>query len=159
MKTPTASTHEFASSAKAEIQRELDGYAAGVSLQHVVIERIDVPPEVNEAIELVASAIRERDRLILDSRKTATAMIPDSEKRAADIVTEANLRASEILSKTRGEVARFEAAYKSYRSDPAGVVESLHHGMLRAALPKAGSVIMAPENDQQGSSVILFNQR
>ena len=155
----TGSTHELASSTKDGIQRELDGYGAGVSLQEVVVERIVVPPGVNDAVEAVASAIRERDRLILDARKTATAMRPESEKRAADIISDANLRAAENLSKSREEVARFQAAYKSYRTDPAGVVERLHQDMLRVALPKAGSVILAPDNNRQNSSVIFFNQR
>lgn len=155
----TAGTSELASSVAQDVQRELDAYGAGVSIQEVIFKKVVVPPGVGDAIEDVASAIRESDRLILDAQKTATAMTPDSEKRAADIVSEANKRATEILAKSREEIARFNAAYASYQTDPAGVVEQLYQDMLRTALPRAGSVIVTPEDGRQNASIVYFNQR
>ncbi len=78
------------------MQRVLDSYQAGVTIQGIAIKQADPPAEVNEAFKDVTAA----------------------QQQAQSYINQANAYATQLTQRAQGEAAAFDKVYEQYRLAP-----------------------------------------
>ncbi len=130
------------SDAEHEIQRVLDLYGAGVRIQTVQLQDVEPPEPVKDAFAAVASAVQDRERLILDARGHAEQVIPEARGQAEQTVNEAKAYHAERTLIAEGETERFTALLSEYRRQPEVTRQRLYIETLEQVLPGIDKVVI-----------------
>lgn len=104
---------------KAEIQKAMDDYQAGISIASVNLQDAQPPEEVQGAFEDAIRAREDKQRLINEAEAYSNEVIPKSRGAAARIVQEAEAYAAEKVAKAKGETERFDQLLVEYEKNPA----------------------------------------
>lgn len=130
------------SDAQVEIQRVLDSYGAGVQIQTVQLQDVEPPEPVKDAFAAVASAVQDRERMILDARGHAEQVIPEARGQAEQTLNEATAYRSERILFAEGETDRFRALLGEYRKSPEVTRQRLYIEALEEILPGIDKVVI-----------------
>jgi len=105
------------------MQRVLDGYRSGVSVQGVAIQQADPPAEVNDAFKEVTAAQQD----------------------AKSYVNQANAYALQLTAKAQGESAAFDKVYEQYKLAPEVTRRRMYYETMEQVLSKVDkTVVEAP---------------
>ena len=93
-------------------------YNIGIEVNQVLIQNIDVPPEVSAAYEDVNNAKNEQTRKLDEGEKYKNEVVPAAEAKAYKMIQDAEAYKAEVIAKANGEVAVFNAVYDKYKLSP-----------------------------------------
>jgi membrane protease subunit HflK len=135
---------------KASIEREalerlqalLERYGAGIDVQSVQLQDVEVPDPVKEAFRDVVSAEQDRARLILEAEVYTEQIVPRARGEAEALVNEATGYRDQQVLRAQGEATRFEALLVEYRKAPEVTRERLYIEALEQVLPRMEKVIV-----------------
>jgi modulator of FtsH protease HflK len=102
------------------MQRVLDGYHSGISVQGVSIQQADPPAEVNEAFKEVTAAQQD----------------------AKSYVNQANAYALQLTAKAQGEAAAFDKVYGQYKLAPEVTRRRMYYETMEQVLSKVDKTIV-----------------
>jgi membrane protease subunit HflK len=102
------------------MQRVLDGYRSGISVQGVSIQQADPPGEVNEAFKEVTAAQQD----------------------AKSYVNQANAYALQLTAKAQGEAAAFDKVYEQYKLAPDVTRRRMYYETMEQVLSKVDKTII-----------------
>jgi membrane protease subunit HflK len=102
------------------MQRVLDGYRSGISVQGVSIQQADPPGEVNEAFKEVTAAQQD----------------------AKSYVNQANAYALQLTAKAQGEAAAFDKVYEQYKLAPEVTRRRMYYETMEQVLSKVDKTIV-----------------
>ncbi|MCP4593311.1 MAG: FtsH protease activity modulator HflK [bacterium] len=96
-------------------QELLDAYGAGIWLLGGNLQVVDPPVPVMEAFKDVASAKKDKERLVDEAREYASRILPEARGRAQQVVSKAKGISADRLSRARGDTDRFLSLFEEYR--------------------------------------------
>ncbi|NRA04241.1 MAG: FtsH protease activity modulator HflK [Myxococcales bacterium] len=128
--------------AQLEIQRLLDSYGAGVLVQTVQLQDVEPLEPVKDAFAAVASAVQDRERVILDARGYAEQVIPEARGEAERTLNQAKAYRSERILIAEGKTDRFTALLFEYLKQPEVTRQRLHLETLEEVLPGIDKVVI-----------------
>jgi membrane protease subunit HflK len=100
------------------MQKTLDSYGAGVSVQQVQMQKVDPPAQVIDAFRDVQAARADLERLQNEAQTYANRVVPDARGRAAQILQVAEGYKEQAIAEAKGQSARFLSVYDEYKKAP-----------------------------------------
>lgn len=102
------------------MQRVLDSYQAGVTIQGIAIKQADPPAEVNEAFKDVTAA----------------------QQQAQSYINQANAYATQLTQRAQGEAAAFDKVYEQYRLAPDVTRRRMYYETMEQVLQRVDKTII-----------------
>ena len=99
---------------KAELQRVLDEFNAGIIIVRVKLQKADPPREVVDAFNEVQRAKADMERFKNEAEAYRNEIIPQARGEAAQKLQDAEAYQAAVVNKAKGEAERFNSVYKAY---------------------------------------------
>ena len=112
--------------AKRRMQYVLDQYHAGVLVQQVQLQSVDVPSQVLAAYRDLTAAQQDQQRLVNEAETYANRVVPEAEGAASRIVAEAKAYREQTVADANGQTSRFNQVYAQYKNAPAVTRERMY---------------------------------
>ena len=125
-----------------EMQKILDSYDIGISLQAVRLQDVTPPETVKPAFNDVNEARQEKERLINEAEKYRNQVIPKAKGEAEQTIAEAEAYRAERTNKAKGGASRFTAVRKEYEKAKDVTRRRLYLEAVEEVLPKLGNVFV-----------------
>ena len=100
------------------MQKTLDLYGAGVTINNVTMQKVDPPGEVIDAYRDVQAARADQERARNEAEGFANTIIPQARGNAARIVQDAEAYRQQSIAEASGQAKRFTSVLAQYRSAP-----------------------------------------
>jgi membrane protease subunit HflK len=124
------------------MQRTLDKYQAGVTVDAVQIQNANPPSEVVPAYQDIARAGQDAQSYINDANKYRNRVVNEAKGDAAKIIQAAEGYRQQVVKEAQGEGARFDELYAQYRKAPAVTKERLYIQSMQQILSHTHKVIV-----------------
>ncbi len=147
----TAERKVIEPAAKELIQKVLDDYKAGVSIQQVQLLSVDPPEQVISAFRDVTAAQQDQDRLRNEAEAYANRVVPEARGASARIVQEAEGYREQTVAEAKGQAARFTQVYDEYRKAPEVTRERMYLETMERVLGGVSKIII----DQNGGQGVV----
>lgn len=151
----TDKREEIASDIQSELQNLLNGYGTGMRIINVRLQEVTPPNDnVAAAFDDLNSAIQDKERTILDSRRYENDQMPRAQGQAQKILNEAEGYKQSRILQAEGDVSRFLAVLDRYQLGP-GVTEArLYIETMEEILPNLHKIVLT---EQAGGLLSLLN--
>jgi len=100
------------------MQKTLDSYGAGISIQQVQMQKVDPPAQVIDAFRDVQAARADLERLQNEAQTYANRVVPDARGRASQILQVAEGYKEQAVAEAKGQSSRFLKVYDEYKKAP-----------------------------------------
>jgi len=145
--------------AQEELQKILDEYETGIRVVNVRLQNVVPPDPVKGAFNEVNEAQQEKERLINQAQETYNREIPKAKGEAERTINGARGFALERVNRAKGEVARFSAVLKEYRTTREVTKQRLYLEAYQTILPNAKQIYII-DSEQKGLLPLLqLNQQ
>jgi membrane protease subunit HflK len=124
------------------MQRILDNYRAGVTIDAVQIQNASPPAEVVPAYQDIAKAGQDAQSSVNDANTYRNRVVNEARGDAAKIVQAAQGYREQVVREAQGQAARFNQLYAQYRRAPAVTRERLYIEMMQEVLSHSHKVIV-----------------
>jgi len=124
------------------MQRTLDTYKAGVTIDAVQIQNANPPQDVVPAYQDIARAGQDAQSYINDANKYRNRVVNEAKGDAAKIIQAAEGYQQQVVKEAQGEGARFDELYAQYRKAPAVTKERLYIQSMQQILSHTHKVIV-----------------
>ncbi len=132
------------------LQRILDDYGAGISIERVQLQRAEAPPPVIDAFNDVQRARQDKERLQNEAEAYENRIVPTARGEAASVIQQATAYKERVVKEAQGESSRFIDIYDSYKTAPEVTRRRLYIETLRDVLGKANKIIIDEKEGGQG---------
>ncbi len=127
---------------QAILQRILDDYDTGVSIQAVQLQDVDPPEAVAAAFKDVASAKEDREKLINQAQSYQNDIIPKAKGEAAQMVNQAQGYAQARIARAEGEANRFIKTLKEYNQAKDVISKRIYIETMEEIMPGMNKIII-----------------
>ncbi|MEO8927392.1 MAG: FtsH protease activity modulator HflK [Caulobacteraceae bacterium] len=124
------------------MQRILDSYHAGVTIDAVQIQNANPPAEVVPAYQDIAKAGQDAQSSINDANTYRNRVVNEAKGDAAKIVQAAQGYREQVVREAQGQADRFNQVYAQYRRAPAVTRERLYIQTMQQVLSHTHKVII-----------------
>ena len=124
------------------MQRILDTYKAGITIDAVQIQNANPPKEVVPAYQDIARAGQDAQSSINDANKYRNRVVNEAKGDAAKITQAAEGYREQVVKEAQGEAARFDELYAQYRRAPAVTRERIYIQSMQQILSHTHKVIV-----------------
>jgi membrane protease subunit HflK len=100
------------------MQKTLDTYNAGISVQQVQLQKVDPPSQVIDAFRDVQAARADLERAQNEAQTYANRVIPEARGRVAQINQAAEAYKQQTVAEAEGQTSRFLKIYDQYKIAP-----------------------------------------
>lgn len=162
---------QVASDVRTRLQRYVDLYHTGITVDKVNIEDAQPPDDVQAAFDDVIRAKEDEERVKNVAESYKNGIIPEARGMAQRQIEEANAYKEQVIARAQGEAARFQSLLGQYERAPQVTRQRLYLDTMEAVLgssskvlvdAKAGNNIMYLPLDkmmQQSSSAVSVNNQ
>ncbi|MEP6967538.1 MAG: FtsH protease activity modulator HflK [Pseudomonadota bacterium] len=133
---------EVQSQTIALMQRILDRYQAGVTIDAVQIQNANPPAEVVPAYQDIARAGQDAQSYINEANTYRNRVVNEAKGDAAKIVQAAQGYSQQVVREAQGQAARFNQLYGQYRRAPAVTRQRLYIETMQQVLAHSHKVII-----------------
>ncbi|MEO5344933.1 MAG: FtsH protease activity modulator HflK [Magnetococcus sp. YQC-9] len=140
----TAGKEKIQSDSKQMMQKILDSYNSGILIVTVQLQKVSPPPEVVHAFKDVASAREDRERAINEAQGYANDILPKAKGEAAKLIQEAEGYRAAKVTRSEGDVHRYEAILKEYEKARAITETRLYLESMEEVMSGVNKVIIDP---------------
>jgi len=134
------------------MQKILDHYQAGVSIDAVQIQNANPPQEVVPAYQDIARAGQDAQSAINDANTYRNRVVNEAKGEAAKIIQAGEGYKVQVVREAQGQAARFDQLYAQYRRAPAVTRERLYIETMQEVLSHNRKVII----DAKGSTAPII---
>lgn len=157
----TAGRQKIEQETKANLQKVLDSYGAGVDIAEVKLSKVDPPDSVIGAFRDVQAAEADKQRYQNEAQAYRNDIVPRARGDASKITQDAEAYRDQVIAKAEGEASRFKAVDAEYKLSKdvtrrrmyLETMENILQGMNKMIIDKkaggAGIVPYLPLNDLQ----------
>lgn len=138
----------LAAEVKQELQKELQGLEAGISIGTVQFQDINPPDQVKPAFNEVNEADQDMKRLVNEAEEIYNQKIPRARGNAKQIVEEAHGYAVGRINDAKGESQRFLSILTEYKNAPVVTKKRMYLETMQKVLPTVESVYVMDQNQQ-----------
>lgn len=144
---------------KAELQRVLDEFNAGVIIVRVKLQKADPPREVVDAFNEVQRAKADMERFKNEAEAYRNEVLPKAKGQAAQIAQDAEAYKAATINKAEGEAKRFASVYAAYKDGKEVTVKKMYLDAMEDVLKKANKVIIDPSQKGNLLPVLSLNSK
>ena len=144
---------------KAELQRVLDEFNAGIIIVRVKLQKADPPREVVDAFNEVQRAKADMERFKNEAEAYRNEVLPKARGQAAQIAQDAEAYKAATINKAEGEAKRFASVYAAYKDGKEVTVKKMYLDAMEAVLKKANKVIIDPSQKGNLLPVLSLNSQ
>lgn len=137
---------------KPALQKKLDTYGAGLEIQSVQTQNVELLPAVDEAYKQKENAKQYKNGKLEEAEKYYNTIIPQAEAEAQRLREEASGYKAEVIANARASVAQYEALYKEYLNNP-DIVKEKYYIESMSHFIKNNNIVLDGTN---GSSIHKF---
>lgn len=148
----TEGRSELGQNVKIIIQSILEDYQVGISIINVNIAKAQPPREVQDAVEDVVKADRDKDRYISQAETYSNDILPKARGAAARQVEDAKAYKEQVIAEAEGEAARFIAILEQYQKAPRVTRERLYLETMEYILANSNKVVV----DVKGGNSMFY---
>jgi membrane protease subunit HflK len=139
------------------LQKTMDEYGAGVSIQHVQLLKVDPPDEVVAAFRDVQAAQADQVRLQNEAQTYANQVVPTAQGQAAQIVQAATAYHDRVIAEAKGQAEAFNSVYESYKTAPEVTRERMYLEAMEQVLSGRDKIILDQgAGGTSGSSILPY---
>lgn len=138
--------------AKIGIQKTLDEYDSGISIEQVKLKNVNPPEAVQDSFNDVNKATQDRQRLENQALSAYNQVIPKAQGEANRIIEESKGYKARRVNEARGDVERFLSIYAEYTKAPDVTRRRMYLEAMSKSMPKANEIILI--DDRVGGSVL-----
>jgi membrane protease subunit HflK len=149
----TTKRNDVATETRAEIQRILEQYDAGIEVSKVNLNNTEFPQPVQEAVQDVIKASRDQERYILEAEAYRNDIIPRAGGQAQSIVLDAQAYRQRITADAEGEADRFKKLLTEYEQAPEVTRERLYLETIEQVYGDSSKVLM---DGGEGTGNLLY---
>ena len=142
----TVGRQEIADLVEQDIQRLLDEYETGITVEQVVLQNVNPPDAVKDSFNEVNRAQQEKETLINQAQAEYNQVIPRARGVALRTIEAAEGYALDRVNRAEGDATRFNAVYRTYRAAPAVTRSRLYLETMGRILPQMGRKIVVDES-------------
>ncbi len=124
------------------MQKTLDSYGAGVTINEVQLQRVEPPKEVIDAFRDVQAAAADAEKMRNEAETYRNRQIPKAEGQAAQITQAAEAYKSQTVAEAEGEAGRFLSIYEQYRLAPQVTRERIYLETMERVLGGMNKIIV-----------------
>jgi len=124
------------------MQRTLDSYQSGVSVNNVQLQAAKAPPAVTEAFNKVLIAEQAAEAAINDANKFRNTEVPNARGDAQKLLQQAQGYRDATVREASGEAARFDSIYEQYRQNPRVMRDRLYIETMERVYGQANKVVV-----------------
>lgn len=136
------------------MQKTLDLYGAGVTINNVTMQKVDPPGEVIDAYRDVQAARADQERARNEAEGFANTIIPQARGNAARIVQDAEAYRQQSIAEASGQAKRFTSVLAQYRSAPDVTRRRIYIETMSGVLATMNKVIV----DNSAKGVVPYFQ-
>ena len=126
------------------MQKTLDKYGSGISVQQVQMQKVDPPSQVIDAFRDVQAARADLERLQNEAQTYANRVIPDAHGRASQILQNAVGYKEQAIAEAKGQSSRFLQVYLAYKQAPDVTRERIYLETMEHVLGDADKLVYDP---------------
>lgn len=145
--------------AREELQKILNDYETGIQVVNVRLQNVVPPDPVKGAFNEVNEAQQEKEKLINEAQETYNRQIPQARGEAERAINGARGYALERVNHAKGDVARFSAVLKEYRSTKKVTKQRLYLEAYKSILPNAKEIYIIDSAQKSLLPLLQLNQR
>lgn len=124
------------------MQKILDRYQSGVTVDAVQIQNANPPPEVVPAYQDIARAGQDAQSYINDANKYRNRVVNEAKGDAVKIIQAAEGYREQVIKEAQGQAARFDQLYAQYRRSPQMTRERIYIETMQRVLTHSKKVIV-----------------
>ncbi len=136
--------------ARALMQKLLDEYHAGVTINNVQLQKVDPPAAVVDAFNEVQRARQEKEKLKNEAEAYRNGILPRAKGEAERLKQDAEAYKQEVVNRAIGDAKRFDSVYQAYTSAKDVTAERMYLETVESILKNAHTVVMS----NNGSNVV-----
>lgn len=111
----TAGRQKIEQETRANLQKVLNSYGAGVDITQVKLSKVDPPESVIGAFRDVQAAEADKQRYQNEAQAYQNDIVPRARGDASKITQDAQAYKDQVIAKAEGEASRFKAVYAEYK--------------------------------------------
>jgi membrane protease subunit HflK len=111
----TGGRQKIEQEAMTHLQKVLDSYGAGVSINQVKLSKVDPPESVIGAFRDVQAAQADKERVQNEAQAYQNDILPRARGDATKITQDAEAYRDQVVAKADGEASRFLSVYNEYK--------------------------------------------
>ncbi len=142
----TVGRQEIADLVEQDIQRLLDEYETGITVEQVVLQNVNPPDAVKDSFNEVNRAQQERETLINQAQAEYNQVIPRASGEALKTIEAAEGYALDRVNRSQGDAARFNSLYAAYRQAPEVTRRRIYLETMERILPEMGKKIVVDDS-------------
>ena len=137
---------------KAELQKLMDDFGAGIVIVRVKLQKADPPKQVVDAFNEVQRAKADQERFKNEAEAYRNEILPKAKGEAVKRVQEAEAYKEAVINKAKGDAERFQSVYKAYKQGKKVTSTRLYLEMMEEVLSKSGTTLIDPS--AKGANVL-----
>lgn len=134
------------------IQGQLDRLNAGILVDNVNVQNVQVPEQVQASFNDAVKAGADRDRFKNEGQAYATDVIPKAQGTAARLKQEAEAHRATVVSQAEGDAQRFRSVLTEYQKAPAVTRDRLYLETMQSVYSNVSKVLV----DSRSGSNLLY---
>ena len=139
---------------KAELQKVLDEFGAGIKIVRVKLQKADPPKQVVDAFNEVQRAKADMERFKNEAEAYRNEILPKSRGEAAQRLQNAEAYKQAVVSKAKGDAERFLSVYEAYKNGKDVTIKRLYLETMEKVLSNSDKVII--DSGKKGNNVIPY---
>ncbi|MBE2192265.1 MAG: FtsH protease activity modulator HflK [Alphaproteobacteria bacterium] len=134
------------SDARNLMQKLLDEYHAGVTINNVQLQKVDPPAAIVDAFNAVQRARQKKEELRNLAEAYRNDIIPRAKGDSEKLRQDADAYKQEVVSRATGDAKRFSNVYAAYKNSKDVTVERMYLETMESVLKNAKTVVLGNEN-------------
>jgi membrane protease subunit HflK len=135
------------------IQTQLDRLNAGITVDNVNVQQVQVPEQVQAAFNDAVKAGADRDRFKNEGQAYAADVIPKAQGTAARLTQEAEAHRATVVAQAEGDAQRFRSVLTEYQKAPAVTRDRLYLETMQSVYSNVSKVLV---DSRQGSNLLYL---
>jgi modulator of FtsH protease HflK len=137
------------------MQKTLDYYGAGITIQQVQLQKVDPPTQVIDSFRDVQAARSDLERAQNEAQTYANRVVPEARGRAAKILQDAEAYRQQTVAEATGQTSRFLQVYDQYKKAPDVTRERMYLETMERILGGTDKTII-DTGPQSGPGVVPY---
>lgn len=137
---------------KAELQKVLDDFGAGIVIVRVKLQKADPPKQVVDAFNEVQRAKADMERFKNEAEAYRNEVLPKAKGEAVRRLQDAEAYKEAVVNKAKGDAERFTSVYNAYKQGKDITAKRMYLETMEDVLSKSDTVIIDPS--AKGSNVL-----
>ncbi len=144
---------EVAAKTTALMQKILDRYRIGISINRVTMQNAQPPEQVQAAFDDAVKANQDRERQVNEGQAYANDVVPRAKGAAARLLEEAQGYKQKVISSAEGDASRFDQVLVEYAKAPEVTRERMYIDTVQQILSNTSKILI---DQEKGGGNLLY---